>query len=82
MQSFTKRIIVEGFSFQFSFHRMYTVKGINFHISVVDKNNRSRFFNMEQTSKGWRIINAPKLPDWLMMIEKQLGAAIDEALSC
>lgn len=81
MQNFTKRIVVEGFGLRFFFHQMYTVKGIGFHVSVIDKNNRSCFFNMEQTGEGWRIINAAKVPDWLMNIEKQLADAILETLA-
>lgn len=81
MQNFTKRIAVEDFSLRFFFHKMYTVKGIGFHVSVIDKNNRSCFFNMEEATGGWRIVNAPKLPDWLMQIEKQLADAIDEELA-
>lgn len=81
MQNFTKRIVIEGFSLRFFFHKMYTVKGVGFHVSVVDKNNRSHFFNMEQTAGGWRIINAPQVPDWLITAEKQLGDSIEEELA-
>jgi hypothetical protein len=81
MQNFTRRIVVEGFSLRFFFHKMYTVKGISFHISVADRNNRSHFFNMEQTASGWRIVNAPKVPDWLIRTEQQLVNAIEEELA-
>ena len=81
MQNFTRRIVVEGFSLRFFFHKMYTVKGISFHISVADRNNRSHFFNMEQSPSGWKIVNAPKLPDWLIKIEQDLAEAIEEELA-
>lgn len=82
MQHFIKRILIEeGFNPEFFFNRIYTVKGIVYHVSVVDKNKKSFFFNMEQTSEGWRIVNAPKLPDWIMNVEKDLEATISENLT-
>jgi hypothetical protein len=36
---------------------------------------------MEQTASGWRIVNAPKVPDWLIRTEQQLVNAIEEELA-
>jgi hypothetical protein len=81
MQNFSKRILIEnGFNPEFFFNRMYTVNGINYHVSVVDRYRQAYFFNMEQTSDRWRIVNAPKVPDWIMNIEKKLEEAIFESL--
>jgi hypothetical protein len=82
MADFKKRILSEeGFYPEFIFYRIFTAKGIGFHISVIDKNRQSQFFNMEQTAEGWRIVNAPKLPDWIINIEKKLSDAIDENMA-
>lgn len=79
MSNFSRRILVhQGFCPEFSFNRIYTTRGIGFHVSVVDQHKQSRFFTMEQTSEGWRIVNAPKLPDWIMNIEKKLSESITE----
>jgi hypothetical protein len=81
MQNFSKRIPIEkGFSPEFFFNRMYTVNGISYHVSVVDRYRQSHFFNMEQKSNLWRIVDAPKVPDWIMNIEKKLEEAIFESL--
>jgi hypothetical protein len=81
MQNFSKRITIErGFSPEFFFNRMYTVKGIGYHVSIVGRDRQSYFFSMEQTADGWRIVNAPRLPDWIMNIEKKLEEAIFESM--
>lgn len=46
-----------------------------------DQNKRSHFFNMEQSPEGWRIINAPMVPRWIMNVEQELSNAILEELS-
>jgi hypothetical protein len=81
MQNFTKRIrIEEGYSPEFSFNRIHTVNGVHYYVSVMDKRGQSYAFNMELKDKSWKIINAPKLPDWIMRIEKELGDAIFEGM--
>jgi hypothetical protein len=81
MQSFTKRIPVEkGFSPEFFFTRIYTVNSVHYHISVMDKSGHSHFFTMEQKNEQWKIINAPKIPDWIVRIEEQLEEAITESI--
>lgn len=81
MKSFTKRVRVEDGIYEFVFHRIYTVKGTGFYVCVADQNKRSHFFNMEQSPEGWRIINAPMVPRWIMNVEQELSNAILEELS-
>ena len=80
MHSFKERILIEhGFIAEFFFNRIYMVSGNRFHVFVKDEAKQSFFFNMEQTPTGsWKIINAPKLPDWIMKLEKQLETSIIE----
>jgi hypothetical protein len=80
MQSFEERIVIEhGFIAEFFFNRIYTTSGNHFHVFVKDPTKQSFFFNMEQTATGsWKIINAPKLPDWILELEKQLETSIIE----
>ena len=78
MQSFKARIVIEhSFIAEFLFNRIYTANGNHFHVLVKDSAKQSFFFNMELTATGsWKIINAPKLPDWIIKLEKQLETSI------
>jgi hypothetical protein len=80
MHSFTKHIHIEpGFIAEFFFNRIHIVSGSRFHVFVKDPAKQSFFFNMELNPAGsWKIINAPKLPDWIMKLEEQLDASISE----
>ena len=79
MQSFTQRLYIrDGFHPIFFFNRIYTANGTKYHVSVMDKYNESYFFIMENKDGSWKIINAPKLPDWIMNLEEQLEHAILE----
>ena len=79
MQSFTQRLYIrDGFHPDFFFNRIHTASGIRFHVSVVDRFSRNYFFIMENKEGSWKIINAPKLPDWIMNLEEQLEHAILE----
>lgn len=81
MQNFTKRILVEeGFSPEFFFNPIYTVNGVSYHISVLDKNKQSVFFTMQEKKSAWKIVNAPRPPEWIIKLEKELGDAIFENL--
>ena len=78
MHNFSKRISIEaGFSLEFLFNRIYTADDIRYHVSVMDRNG-NYYFTMEQSNGAWRIVNAPKVPDWIMGVEKKLENAIIE----
>lgn len=81
MKEFSKRIRVDGsFIAEFVFHMLYRASGNHrFYISVQDKSGRHLFFNMDQVDDGlWKIVDAPKVPDWIMQMQKELQNAILE----
>ena len=81
MQNFTRRIAVDqNFNPEFFFNRIYTVHGMRYHISVMDGNGQTFAFNMEQKNGSWKIIDAPKLPDWIITIESKLQDAIEKSV--
>lgn len=80
MLNFIKRILVEeGFSPEFFFNPIYTVNGVSYHVSVLDKNKQSVFFTMQEKNSSWKILNAPKPPEWVLGVEQKLGDAIQES---
>lgn len=84
MKDFSKKIKADwNFFAEFFFHQLHTVTGQQrWHVSVKDIQGHSIFFNMEQRSNGsWKIVNAPKVPDWIMDLETVLNNSILENLA-
>ena len=83
MQTFSKRVQIEaGFDAAFFFTKIYAPNGIRFHVSVSDKEDFENYlnFNMECKDLEWKIVDAPKVPDWIMGVEKQLQEIISETI--
>jgi hypothetical protein len=80
MKDFASVIHVQdGFTAQFIFSALYNTAGCRYFVSVLDGNNDSYMFTMEQSEdKSWKIINAPKVPQWIMETESRLEAVILE----
>ena len=77
MQTFSKRISIEpGFEPEFHFAKIYTIQGVRFHVSVVDKEGQAWAFNMVLKELEWIIINGPQVPCWVMDKEEQLQEII------
>jgi hypothetical protein len=73
MRDFSKHIHVDqNFYPEFLFHVLHAALGKQrYHVSVTGRNKQNVFFTMEKRSGGsWTIIDAPKVPDWIMTIEK------------
>ena len=65
---------------EFSFTRLISVNEIMFYVTVFDKNLKSCLFTMKQIKGEWKIIDAPKVPQWIHDVEKELENAIKENL--
>ena len=80
MRDFASVIRVhDGFSAQFIFNVLHCSSGCRYFVSVLDGNNESYMFTMEQSqNKSWKIIDAPKLPHWIMETESRLEEVILE----
>jgi hypothetical protein len=77
MRRFSVHIDIQaGFRPEFFFSRVYTVAGVRYFVSVTDTERKSWLFNMQERNGEWQIINAPKVPDWIIDVEKQLEWAI------
>ena len=82
MQTFSKRVLIdEGFTPSFYFTKIYTIKGVRFHVSVIDLLDRAHNFNMVLKNLEWKIINGPEVPCWIMNVEQQLEEVILEHLA-
>jgi hypothetical protein len=78
MQHFTKRIEVEGYFYSFYFNRIYTVEGVRYHVSVVDRNRKAHSFNMKKDEGKWVLANPRKYSGWIVKLESKLSDIIIE----
>jgi hypothetical protein len=84
MNDFVKKIKADwNFVAEFFFHKVHTTSGRRrYHISVKDRGGSAYFFNMGQKEDGsWKIVDAPKVPDWIMELESQLQNAIVQSIA-
>ena len=79
MHYFPKELFVEkGFTAEFIFKKVETPCGLLYHVSVKDQSDNAFFFTMKQNKKGkFRIVDAPKVPGWIIDREKALQKVID-----
>lgn len=78
MGSFIKGFTIKGRSKDFSFIRVFTTNGVRYYVTVVDGHAKPYLFHMEKRSDNtWRIVDAPKVPEWIHHIEAELGKAIE-----
>ena len=80
MPAFTKKVKTNGGDLLvFNFHRIYTVEGLNYFISFVDR-HESYHFKMKQVEGCWKIIAETELPNFIPGLETELAEAIEEHL--
>lgn len=77
MADFTRKAKSAEGLLVFTFNRIYTVKGTIYFVSVTGQDRRHHF-HMEERSGSWKIVEAPKPPDWLLQLEKELGETISQ----
>jgi hypothetical protein len=78
MPHFKKQIKTDQGIQEFSFNRIATVGGTHYYISVVNKNNITRLFQMEYKIGVWAFRDISKVPEWVIPLESKLADAIDE----
>jgi hypothetical protein len=63
----------------FYFNRIYTIDGTKYHISVRGSaHNATHYFMMSERNGGWFI--SQDTADWVMDVERELEAAINDHL--
>ena len=77
MEDFSWKIFVNHILLQFHFHKVLNSSHLRYHISVKDATQKAHHFEMERLGQNsWKIIDAPKVPDWIHALESQLEKAI------
>jgi hypothetical protein len=65
----------------FYFNRIYTAEGVRYHISCLDKKNRSHNLTMKELLGKWVIAHPSKCVLWIRSIEKEFEQAVLESLT-
>lgn len=77
MPDFSELIFVEpSLSIEFFFHKINMPRANRYHISTRDKEGSYCSFDMEYNSNRWKIIDAPKVPEWVIAVERRLEEII------
>ncbi|HEV7620994.1 MAG TPA: hypothetical protein VGO09_04640 [Flavisolibacter sp.] len=76
MFDFKERIIIKDRgSLVFNFIKIHKVEGADYFITVEEPAN-SISFRMRWKKQEWKIVDAPKVPDWIMEVEEVLSEII------
>jgi len=80
MKDFASFIPVQdGLTAQFVFSALHTTSGSRYFVSVIGRNEQAYVFTMKlRDDHSWKIVDAPKLPQWIMAMESRLEEAILE----
>jgi hypothetical protein len=73
---FTKRIETRYGAINFYFNRIYTVEGVRYHVSGVEKDKKVLIFTMKELLGIWHIANAISCPNWITALEPEFEKAI------
>ncbi|HWI93069.1 MAG TPA: hypothetical protein VNT20_17450 [Flavisolibacter sp.] len=80
MKDFARFIPLQnGLTAQFVFSALHCSSGCKYFVTVNRTNGQSYMFTMKPLdAKSWKIVDAPKLPEWIMAMESRLEGAILE----
>ena len=80
MKDFTRFIPIHiRMTAEFVFSALRSNSGNSYFVSVVETDDQSYMFTMrEERDKSWKIVDAPKLPSWIIAIQARLQSAILE----
>jgi hypothetical protein len=76
MPRFSGNIKTSNGNLNFSFNRVYTVEGVSYHVSVVDKERNVIIFHMVEDEGKWKIRECDNCPDYIKKVEKELSDKI------
>lgn len=79
MPTFSKRLQKADKRFlDIHFDVVHTADQIKMLVSVYEGGRKSTFFHMQKKEHHWRIVNAPKVADEYLQMEKMLDTAIKD----
>jgi hypothetical protein len=76
MPQFSKRFSTKWGISNFYFNGIFTVEGLRYHISTIDKDRKAIMFYMEPNENKWQVVDRENYPDWILILEEELSEAI------
>jgi len=80
MESFRHYSSNEDGDLTFTFYKTFTLEGMQFLVIASDFNSKFQMFHMQKEDKQWKIIDAEKLPGWILKVETDLSKTIENSL--
>jgi hypothetical protein len=78
MYEFRKYLDLGNFRALFVFSTIRKADSLRLHVTVKDPAGNPCSFEMQKVEEDWKIIDAPKVPDWIMNNQSSLERLIDE----
>lgn len=80
MKNFTTTVLTScGLKRELVFKKIHAADPARYHVSIGNKENRTTYyFDMKLKEDRWKIINAPKILDWILELERKSEHAILE----
>ena len=76
MSEFSHRFKTDWGVFTFYFNGIFTVEGIRYHISTIDRDRKVIMFYMELIENNWKIVNPGNYPSWVLELQTKFSDAI------
>lgn len=80
MESFRYYSSTKDGDLTFTFYKTFTLEGMQFLVIASDFNSKFQMFHMQKEDEQWKIIDAEKLPKWILIVENELSKTIEENL--
>lgn len=78
MKDFVRHLNLQDFAAHFSFSRILCPNSLRYHVTARGPAEQHCEFNMQEVGGRWRIIDAPKVPDWVIRGQGELDRVIRE----
>jgi len=75
MSTFIHPFQVDDHQFHFHFSLVQTPQGESYYVSILEK--PSFLFQVKKANGRWRIVDAPKVDQWLHSLEAELHSVIE-----
>ena len=66
---------------EFFFDRIASEKELRYHLTVVTNKKEIFHFTMRKDGSKWKIVEAPKPPEWIIKLQEKLSEALNGHLS-
>lgn len=81
MDGIVKEVMFLQPQLRVQFTRIVQQKGSKYFVTIEDKHGRKHAFDMKKEGQEWRVVNAPKVADFILLQEKKLSSLLKQTFS-